>query len=88
MLRRARTPAFVALTVFVAVSCSPATENSDSPSPKTGFTACEEPRPQVCTAHYDPVCGALGDGTYKTYSNACSACSDAAVTGHRPGACE
>jgi hypothetical protein len=42
----------------------------------------------VCTAHYDPVCGALGDGTYKTYSNACSACSDAAVTGHRPGACE
>ena len=88
MLRRASTLAFVALTVLLAVSCSPETNNSDSPSAKSGFTACEEPRPQVCTAHYDPACGALRDGTYKTYSNACSACSDAAVAGHRPGACE
>ena len=38
--------------------------------------------------HYDPVCGALEDGGSKTYSNACVACSDRAVTGYSPGACE
>lgn len=49
---------------------------------------CTEPRPQVCTQDYRPVCAALQDGSLKTYSNGCNACSDPAVTGYREGACE
>ncbi len=45
----------------------------------SGATLCEEPRPQVCTMDYRPVCASLRDGATKTYSNGCSACSDAEV---------
>ena len=50
-------------------------------------TKCTDPRPQVCTANYVPVCGVRSDQTTKTYSNGCSACSDPDVVGHNPGAC-
>lgn len=50
-------------------------------------TVCVEPRPQVCTKHYLPVCGRRADGSLDTYGNACTACADAAVVGHFPGAC-
>jgi hypothetical protein len=50
--------------------------------------ACTEPRPQVCTQDYRPVCAELQDGSFKTFSNGCSACSDPAVNGYREGACE
>ncbi len=52
------------------------------------MAACTEPRPQVCTQDYQPVCAVLQDGSLKTYSNGCSACSDPAVTGYREGTCE
>ena len=42
-------------------------------------TLCEEPRPEGCTAQYLPVCANLADGSRKTYSNGCVACSDASV---------
>lgn len=51
------------------------------------YTACFEPRPQVCTMEYDPVCGQMADGRTKTYSNGCSACSDTLVNGYTVGAC-
>jgi len=50
-------------------------------------TICTEPRPQICTMDYRPVCAQLSDGTFKTYSNGCTACSDPMVTEHREGAC-
>lgn len=37
---------------------------------------CTEPRPEICTMDYKPVCGFNSDNSSKTYSNACSACSD------------
>ena len=52
------------------------------------ITPCEEPRPEVCTADYVPVCGTHKDGTKKTYSNACSACSVPEVQGYSEDACE
>lgn len=52
------------------------------------MVACPETRPQVCTQDYQPVCAVLQDGSFKTYSNGCNACSDPAVTGYREGACE
>lgn len=78
----------VALTYFLITACSPEPASGEAAPAGPGLTACTDPRGQVCTAQYDPVCGYLGGDNYKTYSNACSACSDAAVSGHRPGACE
>jgi alkaline phosphatase D len=50
-------------------------------------TVCTDPRPQVCTMDYRPVCGQLNDGSFKTYSNGCTACSDLLVTAYEEGAC-
>jgi len=49
---------------------------------------CVEPRPEVCTMDYRPVCARLVTGDYRTYANACAACADPSVVGHLPGACE
>jgi hypothetical protein len=48
---------------------------------------CEEPRPQVCTMDYRPVCASLAGGGWKTFSNGCGACADSSVEGWREGAC-
>ena len=52
-----------------------------------GATVCEDPRPQVCTMDYRPVCGRHEDGSVKTYSNGCGACSNPEVTSWVDGAC-
>ena len=55
---------------------------------------CMDPRPQVCTMDYTPVCAAHCTITacetpeMKTYANACGACADPAVLYHQPGECE
>ncbi|MEN8136718.1 MAG: hypothetical protein ABFS18_14475 [Thermodesulfobacteriota bacterium] len=60
--------------------------------------ACLEPRPQICTHDYNPVCATRDTGIRcvttpcpttenKTYSNGCSACSDKNVISYRPGRC-
>ena len=49
---------------------------------------CEEPRPQICTREYDPVCATLKDGSTKTGSTGCTSCSDPEVMGYKKGACE
>ena len=48
---------------------------------------CEEPRPQVCTREYNPVCATLKDGSTKTGSTGCTSCSDPEVVGYKMGAC-
>jgi hypothetical protein len=48
---------------------------------------CQDPRPQVCTLEYAPVCGILGNRERREYSNGCSACSDHEVTGYVDGPC-
>ena len=59
-----------------------------SPAPRD-MTACDEPRPQVCTHDYRPVCGYVpGEDRWKTYGNSCTACSDPAVAGWQAGPCK
>ena len=55
--------------------------------PAALVTQCAEPRPQVCTMEYDPVCAELLAGGRKTYSSPCNACADDAVKGYLRGAC-
>ena len=51
------------------------------------LTPCQEPRPEICTQDYTPVCGKLANGERRTYPNACSACAKAEVVGYAPGEC-
>jgi len=64
-----------------------ATTPPGEPAMVTPAQACAEPRPQVCTMDYRPVCASLTDGSVKTYSNGCTACGDAAVSSWIEGAC-
>lgn len=50
-------------------------------------SVCTEPRPQVCTMQYQPACGLLASGEYKTYSSPCNACADDQVVSRELGAC-
>ena len=52
------------------------------------LTLCSDPRPEVCTLDWTPVCGATSTGSTKTYANACNACSDKEVVGYIPGECK
>ena len=87
MKRRRKVSIVIAIWLVSALGCA-----ASPPSAKEGggadeLTPCEEPRPEMCTMHYDPVCGVRDDGGKKTYSNACVACSDSAVIGYTEGAC-
>lgn len=75
--------AVLAVSLIAVSGCTQAETKSDT-------VQCTEPRPEVCTMDYTPVCALrTGSGTeqWKTYANACTACSDAAVTGYRANAC-
>ena len=57
------------------------------PTP-TLVTQCTDPRPQVCTMEYAPVCADLvAGGGRKQYASACNACADDAVSGYLNGEC-
>jgi hypothetical protein len=62
--------------------------SSNNISKDNSYILCEDPRPEFCTREYAPVCAKLIDGSLKTYSNGCSACSDKKVIGYKPGQCQ
>ena len=76
---------------LTAVTCTPAYKEVDEPVPDEpgaiDIILCEEPRPQVCTKEYDPVCARLQDGSIRTGSTGCTSCSDPDVMGYTMGAC-
>lgn len=49
---------------------------------------CEEPRPEICTLEYMPVCGFSSDGTQVTAGNKCGACADPSVEYYVVGVCD
>ncbi len=82
-----RTIIFTALGFFffMITGCVSVSEKTGEQSEQ--FIDCKEPRPYICTMEYRPVCGTMADGSQKTYSNACSTCSDKNVTKYKPGEC-
>lgn len=78
---------FSTLLITLIFLTGPGIAGEDSSQNAAAVTACEDPRPQVCTMDYRPVCGNLADGSVKTYSNGCGACSDANVSSWIEGEC-
>jgi hypothetical protein len=77
---------FVLLAMGGCAVTEPTKSNEMKPdNPKRQI--CREPRPEMCTQQYDPVCGQFSRGGSQTYSNWCSACSDKAVESYVPGEC-
>lgn len=58
------------------------------PAESQAVDVCTEPRPQVCTTLYAPVCAVHRDGHEETLASACNACAIDTVQTHRPGRCE
>ncbi len=68
-------------------ACAAYSEKSADPS-TSELIACEEPRPQICTREYNPVCATYKDGSKKTGSTGCTSCSDPDVIGYKMAACK
>ena len=67
--------------LLIASSCT------TKPVTPDDMTLCVDPRPEICTMEYAPVCGYTNSGQ-KTYASGCTACSDKTVTGYTQGECE
>ena len=89
------------LSLSFLIACQdekPATDPKPKPSPISVYTKCKDPRSEVCTREFRPVCGKVDTGIRcvttpcpstenKTYSNACTACADPKVYGFWKNAC-
>ncbi len=73
----------VSIVLFV-VGCSGDVASSMTDDFGKTKIYCKNPRPQICTMNYAPVCG---KPTNKTYSNGCSACQDSNVFYYIRGRC-
>ena len=58
-----------------------------TPGYSPDVSQCVEPRPEMCTQDYTPVCGVHNDGSRQTYSNGCTGCANPDVVGVIPGPC-
>lgn len=70
----------------------------ESQSRQSDITVCTEPRPQMCTREYNPVCATRDTGVRcvtepcpaserLTYPTGCTACADPKVISHVSAAC-
>ena len=73
------------LTVGLQSGC--ATTTAEPEPEATTLNFCPEPRPEMCTQDYRPVCAQLSDGTWQEYSNGCNACSDENAVSYKEGKC-
>ena len=79
---------YLCIITVLLISVAGIVMAKEKASEEKAFTTCPEPRPQMCTREYRPVCAKLEDGSMKTYSNGCTACTDPKVVGYVPDACE
>jgi hypothetical protein len=84
-----------ALAAALSGCAAPGTLEADLP-PK--MTECPNPRPEMCTREYAPVCGAVLTGVqcvtspcsstvHQTFGNKCDACANPQTVGYMDGAC-
>ena len=88
-----KTEVLVPLVVLIALLGACATTPGGGEIPANAVQ-CTEPRPQICTMDYTPVCAnrcsddSCESSEMRTYANACGACADPLVVYQQPGACE
>jgi len=72
------------------VDNNPADDEPQAPddTARLAFTTCTDPRPEMCTKEYNPVCGENKDGERVTQSTGCTACANPSIVGYWPGSCE
>ena len=68
--------------ILLFSGCTSQTINPDD------MTLCTNPRPEICTMEYNPVCGFMQNNDSGTYASPCTACSDSTVVGYTMGSCE
>lgn len=80
---------FFFLMVFVMLSsCVIYSKSAETAKPvKRDMIACENPRPEMCTRDFRPVCSLSEDGVYKTYAAFCNACMNKQVKSYYKGVC-
>jgi len=74
---------------LLSIACTTTSDdknNIDEPG-ALDVIICEEPRPQICTREYNPVCATLQNGSTRTGSTGCTSCSDPEVVSYKMGAC-
>ncbi len=87
---------FAVFSFLIICSCSNAQQDQPEAPAKT---ACTDPRPEICTMEYAPVCADKLNGTQcittpcpdtdqVTFSTGCSACADLDVQSFQPGVCK
>ena len=92
-----KTRLFMTLCATGLIACS--NPEPGKPVANEDAVVCKDPRPEMCTQEYLPVCATRDNGVRcvttpcestetVTYSNGCMACSDPAVYFYHPGACE
>ena len=89
MLKLLRSFFLVSLSLL-SIACATTVDEKNEFNNEPGaldLILCEEPRPQICTREYNPVCGTLQDGSTKTGSTGCTSCSDPDVVGYNMGVC-
>ncbi|MEH6557586.1 MAG: hypothetical protein V7459_06825 [Oceanicoccus sp.] len=82
---------YILLLSAVLVACAPVSDTGVDKKPESEIinaTVCTDPRPEICTMEYMPVCAMHISGEMKTYSSGCSACSHQQVIHYQMGECE
>ncbi len=88
---KAQNTFFTSIVLTLAISaCSSSSEIEEAASsielPESA-SMCQEPRPQVCTMIYKPVCAYDKAGSTNTEASDCSACAKADVIAYTDGEC-
>lgn len=83
---RIRTCLLVLVSGLLLSACRSESTVPESAIPVGAFE-CKDPRPQICTREYRPVCGADDTGKQRTFPNACTACAVPAVKWLVEGSC-
>jgi hypothetical protein len=78
---------FLVLASLLITACAAQNTNDINAPGALDLILCQEPRPQICTHEYRPVCATLKDGSRQTGATGCTSCSDNEVVGYRKGAC-
>lgn len=83
--------ALLPLYTLLLAACSPLDDTMlDASSERKVVTTivCTDPRPEICTMEYRPVCASGPSGELTIFSSGCSACSDQKVLHYKIGECE